>query len=102
MQAIVVKYIGPTNSHGSKFKASAAKGIKPVTLAYDHSLSEQDNAQAACSALVRRLGWYSGANGEQNLYGSFWACATLPSGDYVFVNTYSTPHSGYIIDTCNW
>ena len=76
MQAIITKYFGPTNSRGSRIKATCAAGS--VTISYPYELSGQACHRAAAEALVQKMGWndahYGGLLGGQ-----------LPSGDYVFV-----------------
>ena len=57
-QAIVTKYIGPSNVRGSRIKASAAAGS--VTLHYDSSLNTEDNHAKAAKALADKYEW-SGA-----------------------------------------
>jgi hypothetical protein len=54
-QAITTKYIGPSNTKGSRVKAYAAAGT--ITIDYDDSLnSEQAHAKAA-RALADKFGW---------------------------------------------
>lgn len=55
MQAIITKYIGPTNSRGSRIKASASAGS--VTIGYDDALGVEDNHHAAALALAIKMGW---------------------------------------------
>src|SRR3954468_11850529 len=73
-QAIQTKFLGPTNSRGSRVKASAAAGS--VTIVWDHRLNPEQNHRAAAEMFANRMNW-TGA----------WAAGTLPSGDMVFVNT---------------
>ena len=54
-QAIVTKYYGPTNTRGSRIKATAAAGS--VTVSYNCGLSQGDNHKAAAEALARKFGW---------------------------------------------
>lgn len=54
-QAILVKYLGPTNSRGGRFKATCWSGSK--TIPYDAGLNHEGNADAACLALLTKLGW---------------------------------------------
>jgi hypothetical protein len=68
MQAIVTKFLGPSNTRGSRIKARAAAGS--ITIPYNHSLNSQANHVAAASALAEKLGW----NG-------FWISGGLPSED---------------------
>jgi hypothetical protein len=76
MQAIITKYFGPTNSRGSRIKATCAAGS--VTISYPYELSGQACHRAAADALVQKMDWndahYGGLLGGQ-----------LPSGEYVFV-----------------
>lgn len=55
MQAITVKYLGPTNTKGARYKAICAAGA--VTVAYDYSLNTQGNVKQAIKALCAKLGW---------------------------------------------
>lgn len=67
MQAIVTKYLGPTDSRGSRVKAMADAGA--VILSWDDALDPDGNHDAACAALVGKLGW--------GTYGR-WVGGTLP------------------------
>lgn len=55
LQAIVTKYLGPSNVRGSRIKASAAAGS--VTVSYNHALNSEDNHLAAAETLARKYGW---------------------------------------------
>lgn len=54
-QAIVVKYIGPTDARGSSVKASCQAGS--VTLDWNDALNANSNHAAAVEALVTKLAW---------------------------------------------
>lgn len=54
-QAIVTKYIGPSNTKGSRIKATAAAGS--ITVHLDHALNIEQNHAAAAQALANRFGW---------------------------------------------
>ncbi len=54
-QAIVTKYIGPSNTKGSRIKATAAAGS--VTLHLDNSLNIEDNHALAALALANKYAW---------------------------------------------
>ena len=73
-QAIQVKYLGPTNYRGSRYKATAAAGS--VTVPVDSSLSTESNVIAAAQALCDKFGWSKGM-----VYGSLadgsYACVLL-------------------------
>lgn len=66
MQAIITKYLGPTNSRGSRIKATAWVGS--VTVSYDHALDSVDNHRAAAMALADKF----------NFRVSAWACGVMP------------------------
>ena len=82
MQAIVVKYLGPTKKHGSRYKATAQAGS--VILEADDRLNEEENARAACDALLHKLEWHKD-NGIRG-FRTTWVSGLLPNGSAVFVN----------------
>ena len=82
MQAIRIVYLGPTNYHGSRYKATAQAGS--LTIESDLSLNDEENARAACNALLKRLSWDS-SNGLKGFAAS-WVSGFLPDGSTVFVN----------------
>lgn len=93
MDAIIVKYIGPTNTLGARMKASIA-GKPSITRAYDSELSLALNARQCASDLLQSL--------DFNRFLPFWAMGTL-GADYVFVAHSAKPHMDeYSIDTRNW
>lgn len=54
-QAIITKYIGPTNIKGGRIKAMTGNGKHSLTIGYPH---ESSNPHAvAAVALARKLGW---------------------------------------------
>ena len=55
MQAIKTKYIGPSNSKGSRIQASCE--AKTIYVSYNHALDSDGNHRAACEELLRALGW---------------------------------------------
>ena len=83
MQAIVIKFLCPTNSKGSRYKAIAQAGS--VTLSTDFGLNGEGNAARAALALCDKFGW----PGDLIISG-------LPSGDYVAVFASDTPVSNPI------
>ena len=72
-QAIVVKYLSPTNHRGTRLKACAT--ALSMTTDWRHELNVEDNMEAAARALATRLQWT-----RERLIGG-----VLPSGDYAFV-----------------
>ena len=53
MQSIETKFLGATNSRGSRIKATC--WLKSKMVDYDHSLDTSDNHKAAAMALVDEL-----------------------------------------------
>ena len=53
MQAIITKYLGPTNHRGSRIKATAWAGS--VTVSYDYSVDSGGNHKAAAQAVCDKL-----------------------------------------------
>lgn len=54
-QAITTKFLSPTNTRGSRVKATAAAGS--VTVEWDHALNISENHAAAAQALIAKLEW---------------------------------------------
>lgn len=54
-QAIVTKYLGPTNFRGSRVRATASAGS--VTVPWDSSKDAEDNHYAAALALALKFEW---------------------------------------------
>ena len=55
MQAIVTKYLPPSNIRGARIKATAEAGS--VTISYPHELRGQSCHRAAAQALADKFGW---------------------------------------------
>lgn len=77
-QAIVTKYLAPTNCKGARVKAICDGGS--LTKAWNHELNPAQNHALAARHLVTKLGWGSAR----------WIPAGLPqkgtSWSYVFVD----------------
>lgn len=55
MQAIVTKYLGPTNFRGSRVKASAQAGS--IIINWDDALNSEENHDLAANKLAIKFGW---------------------------------------------
>lgn len=77
MQAIQTKYIGPTNTRGSRIRAWCDAGS--VFIPYPHELSGIEVYRAAANALVTKLGWNS------PYYGALVGGSLPKNNGYVFV-----------------
>lgn len=75
LQAIVTKYLGPTNHRPARIVASCQAGR--VTINYMDGLNLDQNHEAAMLALRVKMGWADD-------YGRSWG-GWLPSGDGVWV-----------------
>ena len=84
MQAIITKYLGPTNIRGSRIKASCDRGS--ITIPYPH-IGIEENHVAAAQALVDKFVREDAAQyGEhENPWSRPRACGSIPSGEYVHV-----------------
>lgn len=78
MQAIVTKYLSPTNTKGSRIKATCAAGSITVDFHSIDALHYEDRHQKAADMLREKLGW--GDRGGLVSGG-------LPNGDYCHVFT---------------
>lgn len=54
-QAIVTKFLSPTNTRGARIKATAQAGS--VTVGYDYGLNSDDNHKRAAEALAAKFEW---------------------------------------------
>lgn len=80
MQAISTKFLGPTNTRGSRYKATCEAGIF-VTEA-DHTLGSEENHVRVARKLIDKLGWFRDAAGGPDTRD--WFGGSTPDG-YVFV-----------------
>lgn len=80
-QAIKTKFLGPTNTRGSRYKASCDAGS--VTVGANHALNSERNHVAAMQALAKKLGWVG-----------TWVGGGIGNG-YVFVTF--TPGDEYVV-----
>ncbi len=76
-QAIVTKFLGPTNFRGARVKATSAAGLH-VVVPWDYSFNVEDNHVFAARALAEKLSWTDGTDFDD------WAGGSLSDG-YVFV-----------------
>jgi hypothetical protein len=83
MQAIMTKYLGPTNVRGARIKASCQ--AKSIILSWDHSLNDSDNHTAAAKALATKMGWNYGpwyGGGAPDGKHDCFVCASLNSQEF--------------------
>jgi len=55
-QSITTKYLGPTNTRGSRCKATTSSGVSLI-VDWDDALNSDENHLAAAKALAVKLRW---------------------------------------------
>jgi hypothetical protein len=71
-QAIITKFIGPTNYRGARVKARCDAGS--VTVPWNYAIGIEGNHKAAALALAQKLDW----SGD-------WIGGGMPDSGYCFV-----------------
>lgn len=56
-QAIITKFLGPSNTRGARVKAYASQARPSVTIPWDHAQSSEHNHMFAARILAARLEW---------------------------------------------
>lgn len=94
MQAITVKYIGPTNTRGSRLKAICERGS--ITISYPYDASGDEKYWRAASTLIEKfIGEDTkkyGTPPEENPWRGPWACGAS-SKETVFVRIFSDQYT---------
>lgn len=57
-QVIITKYLGPTNSRGSRIKVTSYSGS--IIVNWDHAFSVAENHVFAANKLIKERGWDGG------------------------------------------
>ena len=83
-QAIETKFVGPTNSKGSRIVAKCQAGR--IIVQYDYALNVDQNHERAADRLASRLGWIGDGYGHLIGGGSTKGDGYL----FVFANTKRT------------
>jgi hypothetical protein len=78
-QAIVTRFLGPTDKRDPRVKATAYAGS--VTLDWNDSLDIDANHQAAANALADKFDWRNPGNGKRYEF----VGGSLPHDGYCFV-----------------
>ena len=71
MKAIQIRYLGPTNARGSRFKAWTDAGS--MTVSYDYALGGEGTARKLVEDYCHKMEWF----------GLNIGFGMLPNGDYV-------------------
>jgi hypothetical protein len=75
MQAILTKYIGPTNTRGARVKASTEGGAT-LTVGWNHEVNHDENHRLAAFALAKKLNWVGKWAGGGTKTGAVYVCET--------------------------
>jgi hypothetical protein len=88
MQAIITKYLCPTNVRGSRYKATCERGS--LTVSADDALTYSDNHRAVCDQLCAKFDAEDAAKYgiDPSRSAHTWsrpkASGQIPSGEHVF------------------
>ena len=89
MQAIITKYIGPTNSRGARIKAECERG--KIFFSYPYELSGDACHRAAVDALTDKFAKEdakrNGTPKDRSAWKAPYVTGQIPSGEYVHVFT---------------
>ena len=72
MQTITTKYLGPTDTQGTRIKADHTGKEKSVTVPYNYALSNEGNHKEAAAALAKKLEWNGEYIGGHTKDGMIW------------------------------
>ena len=88
MQAIRVKYLGPTNTQGSRIKAISASGLS-VTVNRGYAGTDYQIEHKAVKALCKKLGWNNcnkmiraGLSGDESVFVFLPESCSCPSSAF--------------------
>ena len=87
MKAITTKYVGATNTRGSRVVADDGDGNR-ASIPYKCDLNRTDNHAAACRALCEKLGWggtLQGGTVVKGVHDSFMVWVWIDRQDQVTV-----------------
>lgn len=86
MQAIITKYIAPTNFKPSRYSAACERGS--ITVSADHGLNADENHRAVCDALCARFTAEDvakyGSSADNGTWSRPKAGGQIPDGRHVF------------------
>jgi len=71
MQTIITKYLGPTDTLGSRISATSTSGQR-IVVSRDYSLTTDHNHAKAAIALCRKLDWIGTLQGGDTKTGVAW------------------------------
>lgn len=88
MQAIITKFIPPTNTRPARYKATCERGS--LTLSANYKLDANENHRAVCDALCAQFDakdfaeYGIGASRSKHTWSRPKAGGQIPSGEFVF------------------
>lgn len=72
MQTITTKYLGPTDTQGTRIKAVHTGAATSITVPYNYALSNGGNHKEAAAALAKKLEWNGEYIGGHTKDGMVW------------------------------
>ena len=72
MQTITTKYLGPTDTQGTRIKAVHTGAATSITVPYNYALSDEGNHKEAASTLAQKLEWNGKYIGGHTKDGMIW------------------------------
>ena len=71
MQTIITKYLGPTDTLGSRIAATSTSGQR-IVVSRDYSMNTAQNHAKAAIALCKQLDWVGTLQGGNTKTGTVW------------------------------
>lgn len=81
-QAIITRFIPPTNIKGGRIKAHCNGDTTGITIPWDHELSEDQNHEKVARMLLRKLQW----DERHDIVGGYGDIGQLRYGFWVLVD----------------
>jgi len=72
MQTITTKYLGPTDTQGTRIKAVHTGAATSITVPYNYALSNEGNHKEAAATLTKKLEWNGEYIGGHTKDGMIW------------------------------
>lgn len=93
MKAIRTRYIGPSNTRGSRIIASDGDR-NSLSIPYPHALTTDDAHELAAYKLMQKMGWPNELNGGGFQNDNYWTMLprtnrALPPAYEVFLNSHA-------------
>lgn len=71
-QAIITKFVGPTNTRGARIIAKTGGGLNKETVSWNYEAGVEDNHREAAQHLMETMGWTGELIGGGLVEGYAW------------------------------